>query len=320
MKLGVLIEAEAGLTWDRWRPLLARVDALGFESLWVSDHFLSLSAREHEGLEAWTALTVAAAETARVRLGPLVSPITFRHPALLARMATALDHLSGGRLELGVGAGWNDAEHQAYGIPFPPAAQRLDMLAESIEVLQRLLGDGPAYFAGRHYRLEGADLRPKPLQRPCIPLLIGGMGERRTLPLVARYADEWNLTTASPALYRARSERLAACCAAIGRDPATIARSVAVGLLVGRDAADLERRSERLRRLVTHLGEVATADVPAAVRAVGWIAGTPAEIVAALRALEVEGIGRAMLQLTDPTDLDALELVASEVLPALADM
>src|SRR5712692_1728334 len=238
MKLGVLIEAEAGLTWDRWRPLLARVDALGFESLWVSDHFLSLSARDHEGLEAWTALTVAAAETARVRLGPLVSPVTFRHPALLARMATALDHLSGGRLELGVGAGWNDAEHRAYGLPFPPAAQRLDMLEESIEVLLRLLGDGPAYFVGQHYRLEGADLQPKPVQRPRIPLLIGGMGERRTLPLVARYADEWNLTTASPALYRARSERLAACCAAIGRDPATIARSVAVGLLVGRDDAE----------------------------------------------------------------------------------
>jgi F420-dependent oxidoreductase-like protein len=319
MKLGVLIEAEAGLTWDRWRSLLARVDELGFESLWVSDHFLSVSAREHEALEAWTALTVAAAETARVRLGTLVSPITFRHPSLLARMATALDHLSGGRLELGVGAGWNDAEHQAYGIPFPPAGQRMDMLEEGIEVLQRLLGAGPAYFAGRYYRLEGADLQPKPLQRPRIPLLIGGMGERRTLPLVARYADEWNLTTASPALYRARSERLAACCAAIGRDPATIARSVAVGLLVGRDGADLRRRCQRLQGLVSHLGEVATAEVPAAVRAVGWVAGTPAEIVAALRALEAEGIGRAMLQLTDPTDLDALELVAAEVLPALAE-
>jgi F420-dependent oxidoreductase-like protein len=203
MQLGVLVEAEAGLTWERWRRLVAEVERLGFESLWLSDHFLSLSTAERDSLEPWVALTVAAAETTRVRLGPLVSPMTFRHPAMLARMAVAVDNLSGGRLVLGVGAGWNDVEHRTYGIPYPPARERLDMLEEGIEVIRRLLGDAPAHFAGRHYQLDGADLQPKAAQRPHLPLLIGGMGERRTLPLVARYADEWNLTTADPALYRA---------------------------------------------------------------------------------------------------------------------
>ena len=318
MKLGVLIEAEAGLTWERWRRLVAQVERLGFESLWLSDHFLSLSVAERDSLEPWVALTVAAAETTRVRLGPLVSPMTFRHPALLARMAVAVDNLSGGRLVLGVGAGWNEVEHRAYGILYPPARERLDMLEEGIEVIRRLLGDTPAHFAGRHYQLDGADLQPKATQRPWVPLLIGGMGERRTLPLVARYADEWNLTTADAALYRAKSARLAACCQAIGRDPATIARSVAVGLLVGRDAAELRARSETLQRLVPRLAPLGPTEVPDAMRAVGWVVGKPTEVVASLRALADAGVSRAMLQLTDQTDLAALELVAREVMPQLS--
>jgi alkanesulfonate monooxygenase SsuD/methylene tetrahydromethanopterin reductase-like flavin-dependent oxidoreductase (luciferase family) len=160
MQLGVLIEAEAGLTWDRWRRIMARVEQLGFESLWLSDHFLSLTVAERESLECWVALTVAAVETTRVRLGPLVSPMTFRHPALLARMALAVDHLSGGRLVLGVGAGWNDVEHRTFGLPYPPARVRTEILEEGMELIRRLLGDEPAHFAGRHYRLDGADLQP----------------------------------------------------------------------------------------------------------------------------------------------------------------
>ena len=156
------------------------------------------------------------------------------------------------------------------------------------------------------------------MQRPHLPLLIGGMGERRTLPLVARYADEWNLTTADPALYRAKSERLAACCAAIGRDPGTIARSVAVGLLIGRDEAELRARCATLQRLLPRLAPLAPAELPDALRAVGWVVGTPGEIVARLRALAEAGVSRAMLQLTDQTDLAALDLVAREVKPALA--
>ena len=319
MKLGVLVEAEAGLTWDRWRRLIAHVEELGFASLWLSDHFLSLSARDRDALEPWVALTVAAAETTRVRFGPMVSPMTFRHPAVLARMAASLDHLSGGRLVLGLGAGWNDVEHRAYGLPFPPARERMDVLEEGIEVILRLHGDGPAHFAGRYYRLDGADPQPKPLQQPRIPLLIGGMGERRTLPLVARYADEWNLTTASPELYRARAERLAECCRAIGRDPATIQRSVAVGFLVGRDEAELQRRCRVMQQLVPRLAPLEMAAVPAEMEGEGWIVGTPAQMVVRLRALADAGVQQAILQLNDQTDLAALELVAREVMSAITD-
>ena len=318
MQLGVLLEAEAGLTWDRWRRVVAAVEGLGFESLWLSDHLLSLSALERDALECWVALTVAAAETTRLRLGPLVSPMTFRHPAVLARMAVAVDQLSGGRLVLGVGAGWNDVEHRAYGLAYPSAGERLDRLAEGIEVIRRLLGAEPAYFAGRYYQLDGADLQPKAAQQPRLPLLIGGMGERRTLPLVARYADEWNLTTADPALYGAKSERLAACCAEIGRDPATIERSVAVGLLIGRDATEVGARCATVQRLLPRFAALAPGEVPEALRAVGWVVGTPEEVVARLGALAAAGVTRAMLQLTDQTDLAALELVASDVMPALA--
>jgi F420-dependent oxidoreductase-like protein len=318
MQLGVLIEAEAGLTWDRWRRIMAHVEALGYDSLWLSDHFLSLQVPDGDALETWVALTLAATETTRLRFGPLVSPMTFRHPSLLARMAASVDALSGGRLVLGVGAGWNDLEHRAFGIPFPPARVRMDMLEEGIEVILRLLHDGPAHYAGRYYQLDGAEPRPKSAQRPRIPLLVGGMGERRTLPLVARYADEWNLTTNSPERYAALSARLAEHCRAIGRDPAAIRRSVAVGFVVGKDAADLRRRCVAIQRLVPRVAALDVAAVPDALRAVGWVVGTPAELVAALSPLADAGVQRAMLQLNDQTDLEALDLVAREVMPALA--
>jgi alkanesulfonate monooxygenase SsuD/methylene tetrahydromethanopterin reductase-like flavin-dependent oxidoreductase (luciferase family) len=195
----------------------------------------------------------------------------------------------------------------------------MDMLEEGIEVIQRLHGEGPAHFAGRYYQLDGADPQPKPVQRPRIPLLVGGMGERRTLPLVARYADEWNLTTASAELYRARAERLAACCRAIGRDPATIQRSVAVGFLIGRDEAELHGRCRVMQQLVPRLAPLETAAVSAEMEGVGWVVGTPAQMVARLRALADAGVQQAILQLNDQTDLAALELVAGEVMPAIGD-
>jgi F420-dependent oxidoreductase-like protein len=314
----VLVEAEADLTWDRWRCVMARVEELGYDSLWLSDHCLSLQVPDSQALETWVALTLVAAETTRLRFGPLVSPITFRHPSLLARMAASLDALSGGRLVLGVGAGWNEVEHRAFGLPFPPARVRMDMLEEGIEVILRLLGDGPAHYAGRYYQLDGADPRPKSTQRPRIPLLVGGMGKRRTLPLVARYADEWNLTTNSAELYGMLSARLAECCRAIGRDPATIRRSVAVGFLVGKDAADLRRRCAAIQRRVPRLASLDVAAVADALRAIGWVVGTPEELLTVLRALSRAGVQQAMLQLNDLTDLEALDLVAREVLPALA--
>src|SRR5262245_10347971 len=153
MQLGVMIEGQEGLNWERWRQIMVRVEALGFESLWRSDHFMSIVDSDRESLETWVALTLAAAETTRLRFGPLVCPITFRHPSLLARMAADVDALSGGRLVLGVGAGWNDHEHRTFGLPFPPMKERMDRLEEGLEVIIHLLGSEPAQFAGRYYQL-----------------------------------------------------------------------------------------------------------------------------------------------------------------------
>lgn len=319
MELGVLIESESGLTWGRWRRLIASVEALGYESLWLSDHLMSLLDHGRESLETWVALTLAAAETTRLRFGPLVCPMTFRHPSLLAKMAADVDALSGGRLVVGVGAGWNECEHRAFGIPFPPVQERMEMLEEGIEVIGRLLGHEPAYFSGRHYRLDGANLCPKPVPRPRVPLLIGGGGERRTLRIVARYADEWDVPgDLTPAAYRAKSDRLTEYCRAINRDPREIRRGVSTAYLIGRNERELHHRSRVLQQLLPSLAGVDTSAVPETLRALGWRVGTPNQIAADLRALAAEGVERVILLHYDQTDYDALELVAREVMPAIA--
>jgi alkanesulfonate monooxygenase SsuD/methylene tetrahydromethanopterin reductase-like flavin-dependent oxidoreductase (luciferase family) len=288
MKLGLLVEAEEGLGWQDWRGLLAQAERLGFDSVWIADHLASPWSAERHGLEPWVALSVAAAETERLRLGPLVSPITYRQPALMARMAEAIDQLCPGRFVLGLGLGWNADEHARFGIPFPAVAERTRLLAEGIERVERTLGERR------------------------IPLLIGGMGPRSTLPLVARYADDWNLTTSSPEVFADRNRRLVALCGKIGRDPTSIRRSVAVGFLVGADADELSRRRRRLQRRVPPLADVAAA------RAMGWIAGTPSQMVGELRRLAAAGVDLAILGHYDLADTAALELIASDVLPALA--
>ncbi len=318
MKLGILIEGQEGLTWERWRHLAATVERLGFESLWRSDHFISNVDPRRDSLETWVTLAVTAAETTRIRFGPLVCPISFRHPALLARMAAAVDVLSGGRLILGLGAGWNEDEHRAFGLPFPPPKERLDRLEEGIEVIRRLLGAGPAHFAGQHFQLKSADPRPKPAARPRLPLLIGGGGEQRTLRLVARYADEWDVPGGlSPTAYRAKYERLAAHCRAIGRDPREIRRSVSTAYLIGRDEAELCLRARRLQQLMPNLAGLDLPTVLETLRASGWRVGTPAQLIEDFRALAEAGADRVILQHNDQSDDDALELLAKEVLPAV---
>jgi F420-dependent oxidoreductase-like protein len=318
MHLGVMVEGQEGLTWERWRQIMACVEALGFESLWRSDHFMSIVDANRDSLETWVALTLVAAETTRLRFGPLVCPITFRHPSLLARMAAAVDALSGGRLVLGMGAGWNDQEHRAFGLPFPPMQERMDRLEEGLEVITRLLADEPAQFAGRYYQLEGANPRPKPVQRPRIPVLIGTTSERRMLRIVARYADEWDVPgIITPALYRAKRERLAAYCRAINRDPHEIRHGVSTAFLIGRNEQECRRRMEAMQRLMPHLASLDPSGVRDALRKEEWLIGTPEQIVAALQALAEEGVERVILQHNDQTDFEALELIAHEVMPAV---
>lgn len=318
MKIGIIIEGQEGLSWNAWRRITAEVEALGFDSLWRSDHILSIVDEGREAHETWLALTVAAAETKRLQIGSLVSPITFRNPALLAKMAASVDTLSDGRLVLGVGAGWNDREHRAHGLPFPPLKERLERLQEGLEVILRLQGDGPVSYQGRYYQINDANPYPKPVQKPRVPLLIGGKGKARFLRIVARYADEWNMTTNSPAFCRERGERLAEQCQSIGRDPADIRRSVSMGLLIGRSEPEIEHRCRSIQRLMPELASVNTTEIPAAVRASGWVCGTPDDIVRQLHALAAVGINRVMLQHHDFGDGEVLKLIASEVIPAVA--
>jgi alkanesulfonate monooxygenase SsuD/methylene tetrahydromethanopterin reductase-like flavin-dependent oxidoreductase (luciferase family) len=294
MKLGLLVESEEGLDWESWRRTYATAERLGFESVWISDHLASPWSTERHGLEPWVALSVAAAETARVRLGTLVSPITFRQPSLVARTAEAIDLLSDGRFVLGLGLGWNADEHRRFGIPFPAVAERMRLLSDGIERIREVLGE-------RH-----------------VPVLIGGAGPRATLPIVARHADEWNLTTASVEFFLARSQRLAEICAEIGRDHLAIRRSVAVGFLIGRNPKELRQRCQRMQALVPPLAQVAVDEVPGAAAEMGWVAGSPQQLTAALRPLAQAGVDLAILGHYDLQDVAALEMLAEDVLPALA--
>ena len=291
MKVGILVEAEEGLDWEAWRATCAAVERLGFDSVWLSDHLASPWPNRQHGLETWTALAVAAAETNRVALGPLVSPITFRQPAIVARMAESLDALAGGRFVLGLGLGWNADEHAAAGIPFPSVAERTRLLSEGIHRIRCELD-------GRHIRV-----------------LVGGSGRRSSLPIVARFADEWNITTGSAVDFHTISAQLDALCVEIGRDPRTIERSVATGVLIGRDNRDLVQRAERMRRCVPPLADAE--DVVEAARQMGWLVGTPEAVIGGLEALREVGVDRVMLGHYDVANVATLEVLADTVLPAL---
>jgi F420-dependent oxidoreductase-like protein len=319
IRTGIMIEGQEGLTWPRWQRIADTVEALGFESLWRSDHLFSLyDVPSRPGLDTWASLTALAMMTRRLRFGPLVCPITFRHPSVLAREAAAVDVLSGGRLELGLGAGWHDREHQAFGIPYPRPGERIRRLDEGIQVIRALWGEGPAHFEGRFYRLDGAVGWPKPAQTPRIPLVIGGRGPR-VLEVAARYADEWNCAGSRPPDdVRARTETLLAACRRVGRDAREIRHSWMGAFLVGDTSSVLERRARKIQEYLPPRAATPASKLPEVLRAEGWLVGSPAEIVAQMRALATEGIERFMLQLYDQEDMEALHTLAEQVIPRLA--
>jgi F420-dependent oxidoreductase-like protein len=321
VKVGVDVEGQDGLTWERWRHLAARVEELGYESLWRSDHFCSVVGRvERPALEAWTSLAYLATATSRIRFGPLVTPVTFRHPSLLALTAAAVDELSGGRLEVGLGAGWEAHEHEAFGVPFPPMPVRFELLEECIDVLKSLWTDEEAHYAGRHYTLRGAHGHPKPAQRPHPPIVVGGTGEKRTLRVVAKHADEWNAHGVTPEVYRAKRAVLERHCEEVGRDPGEIAHSICAPLVVGESDEEVTRSIDALARYFPLRASAFfpdgddTDNSPDAVRARGWFAGRPGQVVEQIAAFEAEGVHRVIVQVM-PHDGDALELFAASVLP-----
>lgn len=306
-----MIEGQEGLTWDRWFRIADRVESLGLDSLWRSDHFFSLMGHpERPALECWTSLTALAQRTRRIGFGPLVSPMTFRHPALLARMAAALDQLSDGRLVLGVGAGWNEAEHQAFGIGLPPLKERFDRLEEGIAVIKALWTGGPIDLEGGYYPLRGAAAYPRPRQRPGPPLLVGGDGEVRLLRIVARDADEWNSHAAGPQVYRVKRGKLEEHCRAVGRDPAAIRRSWMAGILIGRDAGEVAEKGRWMQLFLASLSKVPSATVADDLRRRGWIVGTPDEVGSQLDVMSALGVERVMFQWFNLDDIDGLGLLA----------
>ena len=309
MRIGIMLEAQDGLNWERWGRISQQVEALGLDSLWRSDHFFSWSTRgERDSLECWTSLTELATRMRRIRFGPLVSPMTFRHPALLARMAAAVDQLSNGRLVLGVGAGWNEAEHAAYGISLPPITERMDRLEEGIKVIKALWTGGPVSLSGKYYSLKDATLRPLPVQKPGPPLLIGGDGEQRLLRIVAQYADEWNGHPRSPEIYAHKRRRLREYCRDVGRDPATITCSAMLGVCIAEDRKALAERARWLGAFLMSPAPSPEAQL-AAFRERGWLVGIPDEIAEQLRKWEAAGVQRVMLQYFDMDDMDGLRLL-----------
>ena len=309
MRVGLMVEGQHGLNWERWRHIIGLADRLGFPTVFRSDHYFMLPTHQQDSLDPYLSFTLAAAETSRIRFGPLVTPITFRHPTNLGRMAAQIDLLSGGRFVMGLGAGWNEGEHRAYGLPFPPTGERFDRLEETIGVLRALWGEGPASFAGKHYQLSEVDCLPKPAAgRP--PILIGGGGEKRTLRLVAEHADEWNVPAMPLDDYRAKCEVLERHCADVGRDPTTTKRSMMSFGLVGPSDAVIER----MRGVLAAKG-LGGAGGPAAT-----VGGTTDEVVDTLGRFGELGLSEIEFQHFDFDSDDVPEYLAADVFEQVRDL
>jgi F420-dependent oxidoreductase-like protein len=307
MQLRIMTEPQQGADFGRQLAVARATEQLGFDAFFRSDHYLSMG--EVDGLpgptDAWLTLAGLALQTSRIKLGTLVSPITFRFPGPLAISVAQVDEMSGGRAELGIGAGWFQAEHAAYAIPFPDTAERFGRLEEQLAIITGLW-DVPAgerfSFAGKFYSVTDSPGLPKPAQRPHPPIVIGGRGPRRTPRLAARYADEYNAQFATAEETRAAYGRVREACEAAGRDPDSLVYSAAQTVCCGRDETELARRAAAIG------WDLATQ------RADGLV-GTPDEIVDRLGTFAALGATRIYLQVLDLHDLDHLELIAAEVLP-----
>ena len=304
-----MIEGQNGVSWEDWLALAKACEAHGIPALFRSDHYLNLGGEAELGsLDAWATLSALAAVTSTLRLGTMVSPATFRHPSNLAKVVATADHVSGGRVELGLGAGWHEEEHRAYGFRFAPTRERMDVLAEQLEIVHGAWTSAPFSFSGAHYALEGLDAQPRPVQQPHPPLIMGGGAKPRSARLAARWADEYNTTFPTLAEVRERKAAIDRACEEAGREP--IPLSVMTGFLVGRDREELRERAVALH------GPEADEFLSSPPEA--WIVGTADEAVEQLAALRDAGLRRVMLQHLLHTDLAAVELIARDLAPAVA--
>jgi F420-dependent oxidoreductase-like protein len=316
VEICLMIEGQEDVNWVDWQAIAAACELHGVGTLFRSDHYLSVDDRRERGsLDAWATIAALAATTERLRLGTLVSPATFRHPAVLAKMAVTADHVSGGRIELGIGAGWWEREHEAYGFDLPEPGPRLDALEEQMELIHRYWEEGPFNYEGRHYRAKNLDPLPKPIQEPKLPLILGGKGGPRSLRLAAALADEYNTVMSTAAEIADVRKRLDEACEAADRDPRSLPLSMMTGWLVGADADELRDRASRLAQWK---GEGDDGEALLAGLRESTIKGTVPEAIEQLRELEQAGLSRIMGQHLLHRDLDAIELMGTEIVPALA--
>jgi len=294
--VGLMIEGQMGINWPRWQAIAQAVERAGFAGLYRSDHFTELEGPHLDALELWTSLTWLATNTSRISFGPVVSPVSFRDPRIAAWQAAAIHGLVPGRLLLGLGAGWNEREHEEWGFDLLGLDARFQRFTEALEIVTRLLRtEGPVSFRGEFYELDGAELVPNPVSLGTLPIVIGGNGQRRTLPLAARFADEWNGVYLSVDGFRERSRLLDDLLRDVGRQPGDVRRTLMTRVIFGKDDDQL---SERLA------GESADE-----LRGKGQIVGTAPQIPAQLRELEAAGVQGVMLQWVD--DLDDIEGIAA---------
>ena len=300
-EVAIMIEGQEGIDWKRWQRLARTVEDSGYAGLYRSDHFTNPTGPVQDALELWSSLTWLADNTARIEFGPLVSPVSFRHPVITAWQASAVDNLADGRLRLGIGAGWQKREHEAYGFELLDTDRRFARFEEGLQVITLLLrNEDPVSFDGEFYRLRDAVLMPRSPRPTGPPIVIGGNGPRRTLPLAARYADEWNAVLVTPERFAELNARLDKLLQEAGRSPEAVRRTLMTRAVSGRTTADVERKLE---------GQSADE-----LRDRGIVVGTGPEVAEQLDDLDEAGVERVMLQWLETDDVDGLEAMAESVL------
>ena len=303
LEIAIMIEGQNGLNWSRWQNIVRLVEELGFIGLYRSDHFTNMSPPDRDSLELWVSLTWLACNTKRIEFGPLVSPVSFRHPAQTARMSAAVDDLSNGRLTLGLGAGWQEREHQLFGFDLMDARPRFDRFEEGLQVITGLLkSDTPLSFDGVYYQLHEATLLPRPLRAGGPRILIGGDGPKRTPKLVAQFAHEWNAMFLTAEKFKKANARIDAALNTAGRDLTSVRRSMMTGCIFGHNDAALREKIEARGRTREELQQR------------GIILGSTDEVREQLQLLDEAGLQRIMLQWLDLDDLAGLEALAKSVL------
>ncbi len=315
MKIGMMIGEASPLSWSRWSHLVATAERLGYASIFRSDHFFN---GEHkETADVYLQFVVAAKESTRLRFGPMVTPVTFRPPVVVGRMAAQLDALSEGRFVMGLGIGWHEIEHNVFGIPYPPRRERYEHLAEAIELMRTLWTQSPANYEGQYYQLRGAECLPQPQPgRP--PIMIGGSGPQRTMRLVAQYADEWNGNNRTPEQYAELVEVLERHCEEIGRDPADIRRSMFVMGMMGRTPEENDRLASRFSRM--SLGREMTFDQLQTSERPPVFAGGVEQCVDYLGRLADMGVEEVIIEHLLTEDDDIAEYIASDIMPKVRDL